>query len=808
MRKSTRTFLFLLLVSPMLLAAATPKFTLYNTVRYRNAPANPNYLQALTLTSMSQLVAPYVATNPGPTDNLPNFPAIKALAQSTLPQPTVPLTFDIEVWPYSPTASLNTTIANLIAVVDTFKKVNPLTPVGYYGVIPNQAYQWSNIDPVNNPSGYSNWKSINTSMKSVAKKIDIFFPSFYAYDTDTVSWRKMVDSTVAVTKRYYTGKPIYAYIYPQYHQSSTSLSLTFIDTDRWMYQLEMLYKRIDGCVIWTSATAADGSTISWDPNGMAWWRKTKEFMVKKALVQPLVFDRWLVANSMPKVELQWTTSVDTISNYFVVQRSNDSINFTSISAHIARTGYNYYENNYSFTDTQTPTGKVYYRLQITDQKNSLSYSPVIGYSPAQSAFTSGNIAVLRIGGNNADGSNSGSPSSAGTAVHIDELNSSTGVLKQTIDLPIDTLGSNFPFYLSSSAVEGLLTLSPNGQFLTALGYSAKTSSSIYSNTPLVSPRTVAFVKSDGTINTTTALTDFSTSTVGSAITTNGTDIWLAATASNGIAYTTLGSTGGEMNVSSTIASSRSLGIFQNDLYYVSAAGNRIGTVAAGGGIPKTSGNTMTALNVNGTGISNAAPNQMLMLDINPSISGVDVMYITNAGSTNTTGILKYCKDASGIWQPYGGYGNTTTDSIYMGITGSASGSTVTLYFTTGIKTGNFPGKVVKMTDSSGYNGTMNGNVVWSVIAPANSTYRGVTFTPVPTSDITTVNLPYQDGLGLTVSKNGIMIRQAGLIQVFSPSGQLIKTEKVTDGQFMPLRSGVYIVRAITTNGVFNQKIIL
>jgi len=158
-------------------------------------------------------------------------------------------------------------------------------------------------------------------------------------------------------------------------------------------------------------------------------------------------------------------------------------------------------------------------------------------------------------------------------VFLDEYNISTGAKVQTVDITNSTSDS---LYLSSSAAEGLISLSPNGQYLSLLGYKAKSGSLIYNNSATVSPRTVSLVKYDGTINNTTALTDFAVNstgaTTGTAITTNGTDLWMAASQTNGIAYTTTGSTSGEVYVATNNTSNRSVSIFQNDLYFVAASG--------------------------------------------------------------------------------------------------------------------------------------------------------------------------------------------------------------------------------------------
>ena len=715
-------------------------FTLFNSIRYNNTPSNKAYMSPIVVTSQSALVSPYVTTNAGPTDNLPNYPAVDSLASSLKTANTPIATLDIEVWPYYPTSTMNRSITWYKNVVDSFKKINPTTQIGYYGVVPNVAYQWSKIDPVNNPSGYSSWDNINKAYAPVANKVDIIFPSFYAYDTDTSAWRKMVDSTVSAVKRYYGAtKPIYAYIWPQYHDGS-AYNLQFIDTVSWKFQLKILKSRTNGCVIWTSNKDANGNIINWNEN-MPWWLATKSFMVTNGLVPPLVFDKFYVAQTSPNIQLQWATSNDTTTNYFILQRSNDGVTYSSVSGNIPFSGSYYTLNTYTFTDNTAASGKVYYRVQAVSRTGTSTYSSAISYSPATPAFTPGNIAVLRIGGLNKDGSNGGNPASAGAFVHIDELDAATGNVVSRTDLPQAVNGLNKAYYNSVSTTEGLLTSSPNGQYISSFGYSAKPSSgTIYGAGSSTSPRTVALIKYDGSVNTSTSLTDYPTNgtaaTTGSAVTTDGTNIWLAAAQTNGIAYTTTGTTSGATFVAATNTSNRSVSIFGNDLYFVAAGGIRIGTVAAGGGIPTTTGNTMTTLNINGPDINNASPNQVLMLDMNASIPGADVMYISNNGSTNTAGILKYCKDANGQWQPYGSYGNTTAapagQGSYLGITGSFSGSTVTLYVSCGaISSGTATNNVIKLTDASGYNGTMNATAIWSVSSPGNSQYRGVAYVPVP-----------------------------------------------------------------------------
>lgn len=242
----------------------TKSFRMYNMIRYKNSPsALSPFLLPMKIANESVLL--------NPADSMPDASAIGNFASQCPADELV--TMDLETWPYYPASKLTNTINRFLTALTYFKNVNTSSVVGFYGVPPKQAYQWSLIDPVNNPSGYYNWKLISDSLARVAKSVDVFQPSFYTYDADTASWRKMVDTTIAAIKRYSTTKPVYAYIWPQYHGGSGGgdSSLKFIDTAIWKYELRTLYDRTDGCIIWTSNKDENNKVISWDPN-MMWWQ--------------------------------------------------------------------------------------------------------------------------------------------------------------------------------------------------------------------------------------------------------------------------------------------------------------------------------------------------------------------------------------------------------------------------------------------------------------------------------------------------------------------------------------------------------
>lgn len=63
-----------------------------------------------------------------------------------------------------------------------------------------QAYEWNNIDPVNKPGGYAIRKRKSDSLERVVINVDVCQHSYYTYDTNTASLRKIIDSTIAAIK--------------------------------------------------------------------------------------------------------------------------------------------------------------------------------------------------------------------------------------------------------------------------------------------------------------------------------------------------------------------------------------------------------------------------------------------------------------------------------------------------------------------------------------------------------------------------------------------------------------------------------
>lgn len=312
---------------------------------------------------------------------------------------------------------------------------------------------------------------------------------------------------------------------------------------------------------------------------------------------------------------------------------------------------------------------------------------------------------------------------------LDEY-TTAGVLVQSIAMPVAVDGANQILTAAGiGTAEGLLNLSTDGQYLVFTGYNAAVGTTSIGGSPSATrPRTIGLVRYDATINTTTALTDFSSGgPVRAAVSTNGTDLWACGNGNiggtGGVRYATVGSTTSTRLNTTGPTMLRNLYITGEQLYVAGNGGTpRIGSV--GTGLPTTSGQTIT--NLSGLPVI-GTPGQFVFADLNAGVAGSDVLYFTDANA----GISKYSL-VTGSWVSNGIVGTATDD--YRGLAAKVSGTTVTLFATRGGPNSVTieGGEVVSLTDASGYNGAFSGTPVVLATAITDATaFRGVSLVPVP-----------------------------------------------------------------------------
>jgi hypothetical protein len=330
------------------------------------------------------------------------------------------------------------------------------------------------------------------------------------------------------------------------------------------------------------------------------------------------------------------------------------------------------------------------------------------------AFGLGDLVVVRVG----DGS--AALSSAATATFLDEY-TPAGVFVQSIPLPTALSGLNQPLTLSGSATsEGFLSLSQNGLYLMMGGYNAVPGTAgVTTANPTTVPRGIARISLNGTIDTTTSLTDaYNGSNIRSVTSTDGINFWTGGNGGSGLGatagtrYTTLGSTT-STGLHSTTTNVRVVNLFNGQLYADSASGTFLGVGTVGSGTPTTSGQTYSELP--------GFPTTGTHSSYDFWFRDANTLYVADDGSAaNGGGIQKWVQSA-GTWSlAYTLLNNGSTTTAVRGLAGTVDGSgNAVLYGTTG-------SSMISVTDTGA--GSLSATIA---TAASNEAFRGVELIIVP-----------------------------------------------------------------------------
>jgi predicted extracellular nuclease len=337
---------------------------------------------------------------------------------------------------------------------------------------------------------------------------------------------------------------------------------------------------------------------------------------------------------------------------------------------------------------------------------------VLAAPPASAAdFAPGDLVVLRVGTGTA------ALSSAATPVFLDEY-APTGTLVRSVAVPTAAVGGMRRLTMSGSATsEGALALSADGHFLSFAGYDADPGTAgVAGTTTAMAARAVARVDGAGTVDTSTAVTDtFSGTNVRGAVTDDGSRFWVVG-ANGGVRLAALGSAGASTQINSAAPTNLRAAAIAGGQLYVSTGSGATGVYAVGAGLPSTGGQTPT--------LTTAVPSPyaVVALDRDPTVSGVDTLYVADDSAGPGGGILKFSFDGT-VWTGRGSV--RPGGSGVRGLAGSVTGGTATLFATTSATAA----QLVRVEDSAAFDGAIAATSTVLANAAANTAMRGVAFAP-------------------------------------------------------------------------------
>lgn len=342
-----------------------------------------------------------------------------------------------------------------------------------------------------------------------------------------------------------------------------------------------------------------------------------------------------------------------------------------------------------------------------------------GFIAFAQSFTPGNLVVARYG----DGENSLPADNTTVPVFLDEYDLS-GNIVQTLPMPVEKTEETRNRVLTGSAnvyYEGLLTLSPNGQYLVSIGHNIVPGEKYRGNTQ----RTVGVITSDGFIDITTAVRP-NIGVPRCATTNNGVNLWIAGSG-GGLKYKKINSIApNDVVISRPPAAHNSVYIYNGQLYYtsnyvISSDGPKIGVV--GEGLPLEPSQV-----TNLPGFStNAHPEQIVMMDHDTDSPDPDIMYVALQGNG---GLQKWTRTGD-KWEYQGAVFIDGVTNEIIGLTGNLSEEgDATLFATTSTK-------IISFSDEHAIRSDFSEVAPPRVLSLAgeNTIFKGIAFTPGTTPKV-------------------------------------------------------------------------
>ncbi len=342
---------------------------------------------------------------------------------------------------------------------------------------------------------------------------------------------------------------------------------------------------------------------------------------------------------------------------------------------------------------------------------------------ASAQFTPGDIVALKV-------QSPGTSSAAGT-ISLVEL-APDGSLVNTIAVP--SSGTSAVTIKLSATTEGLLSLSPDGRYVTFAGYRADVGTANPGTSTTINRAIGRLDVTNGALDTSTDFLAYTGDSIRSAVTNNGTNFWLggAGTAGDGGLRYLDGANYGTSNAP-TVAITHGQGgnpntrptyIYEGQLYMGTSSTNPGNGIAkVGDGLPTTDPQTYTSLTTTNS-------QAFFFADLSPTVGynggSNDTLY-----SASTSGLAKFSYHPDTQSWVANGTAIALTNTL-LDIAGTTSGSTVTVY---GSST-TVNDVLYKLVDTAGYDTAPNGT--WSALANAplagvNTEYRGlVVLVPEPT----------------------------------------------------------------------------
>ena len=313
--------------------------------------------------------------------------------------------------------------------------------------------------------------------------------------------------------------------------------------------------------------------------------------------------------------------------------------------------------------------------------------------------------------------------SSGQPVSIVPLLTSGGLATVGASISVPS-GASKPLTMSGSASsEGFLNLSANGKYLTFAGYAAPAGTTGVASTTSASVKRVAGrVDASGAVDTSTAVAAFTQNNARSAVSDDGTHVWLGGAGTNdspktAVYFANVGASAATGLTPGAATGSRDVVIAGGNLYLSTTNGVTNGIYQVGSGLPTSNSPapTLTPLETGGD------PDGFALVQLGGG-PALDTLYVADG---TAGGITKFSFNGT-TWVNEGTAGAGTK---LFGLAAKVENGGVQLYATTAnVVAGN---SVVSFFDAGGAGAAISSGALTTVATSTNgATFRGVAFAPM------------------------------------------------------------------------------
>jgi hypothetical protein len=166
-------------------------------------------------------------------------------------------------------------IQQYLDVVSAMREGGYDRPLAFYATVPVRDYWRTQKGPGSPP--YRDWQADNDRVSVLVPKVSALYPSLYTFYEDQAGWVRYAEANIAESRRLGQGRPVYPFLWPQYHVSAKALAYQYLPPTYWSQQLSTVARLADGFVIWGGWDFANGRAQAWDP-AAPWWQATLAFI--------------------------------------------------------------------------------------------------------------------------------------------------------------------------------------------------------------------------------------------------------------------------------------------------------------------------------------------------------------------------------------------------------------------------------------------------------------------------------------------------------------------------------------------------